>query len=110
MSVLGLGKLRSWNSVRVCVGVYRLDIQSGASLLRILYMNKPLLYTSCLCRLIILISVNFWLVVRVRNREADRQTCRRRDRQTDRQRNRERQRQRDRDRQTDRQAGRPAGR
>ena len=36
-----------------------------ASLLRTLYMNKPLLYSSCLCRFIILISLNFWSVVRV---------------------------------------------
>ena len=35
------------------------------TLLRTLYMNKPLLYSSCLCRLIILISFNFWVVVRV---------------------------------------------
>ena len=38
---------------------------SGASLLRTLYMNKPLLYSVCFCRLIILISFNFWSVVRV---------------------------------------------
>ena len=38
---------------------------SGASLLRTLYTNKPLLYSSCFCRLIILISFNFWSVVRV---------------------------------------------
>ena len=38
--------------------MYRLDMYSGASLLRALYMNKPLLYDSCLCRLII-ISFNF---------------------------------------------------
>ena len=38
---------------------------SGASLLRSLYMNKPLLYSDCFCRLIILISFNFWSVVRV---------------------------------------------
>ena len=28
--------------------MYRLDLYSGASLLRTLYMNKPLLYSSCL--------------------------------------------------------------
>ena len=37
----------------------------GASLLRTLDMNKPLLYSGCFCRLIILISFNFWSVVRV---------------------------------------------
>ena len=51
----------AWGSV--CV--YRLDIYSGTTLLRILYMNKPLLYSGCFCRLIILISFNFWSVVRV---------------------------------------------
>ena len=45
--------------------MYRLDIYSGASLLRIVYMKIPLLHSSCLCRLIILISLNFWSVVRV---------------------------------------------
>ena len=30
-----------------------------------LYMNKPLLYSSWFCRLIILIAFNFWSVVRV---------------------------------------------
>ena len=45
---------------------------SGASLLRTLYMNKPLLYSSCFCRLIILISFNFWSVVRERERERER--------------------------------------
>ena len=45
--------------------MYRLDMYPGASLLRSLYMNKPLLYSSCFCRLIILISFNFWPVVRV---------------------------------------------
>ena len=45
--------------------MYRLDMYSGASLLMSLYMNKPLLYSSCFCRLIILISFNFWSVVRV---------------------------------------------
>ena len=43
-------------SGRVCV--YRLDIYIyytlWASLLRTMYMNKPLLYSSCLCRLITL--------------------------------------------------------
>ena len=43
--------------------MHRLDMYPGASLLRTLYMNKPLLYSSCFCRLIILIS-NFWSVVR----------------------------------------------
>ena len=43
--------------------MYRLDTYSGASLLRTLYMNKPVLYSSCLCRLIIRISFNFWSVV-----------------------------------------------
>ena len=38
--------------------MYRLDMYSGASLLRALYTNKPLVYASCLCRLII-ISFNF---------------------------------------------------
>ena len=38
---------------------------SEASLLRTLYMNKPLLYSSCFCRLIIFISFHFWSVVRV---------------------------------------------
>ena len=42
-----------------------LDMCSGASLLRTLYINKPLLYYSCLSRLIILISFNFWSVVTV---------------------------------------------
>ena len=32
------------------------DMYTGASLLRTLYMNKPLLYSGCFCRLIILIS------------------------------------------------------
>ena len=32
--------------------MYRLDMYPGASLLRTLYMNKPLLYSSCFCRLI----------------------------------------------------------
>ena len=45
--------------------MYRLYMYSGASLLRTLYMNIPLLYSGCFCRLIILISVNFWSVVRV---------------------------------------------
>ena len=45
--------------------MYRLDMYSGASLLRSLYMNTPFLYSSCFCRLIILISFNFWSVVRV---------------------------------------------
>ena len=45
--------------------MYRLDMYSGASLLRTLYMNKPLLYSICFCRLIILISFNFRSVVRV---------------------------------------------
>ena len=44
----------------MCTGVY-----SGASLLKILYMNKPLLHSSCFCRLIILISFNFWSVIGV---------------------------------------------
>ena len=55
---------------------------SGASLLRSLYMNKPLLYSSCFRRLIILISFNFWSVVRERDR--DRETETDRNRQTDR--------------------------
>jgi len=42
-----------------------LDMYSGASLLRTLYINKPLLYYSCLSRLIILISFNFRSVVTV---------------------------------------------
>ena len=42
-----------------------LDMYSGASLLRTLYINKPLLYYNCLSRLIILISFNFWSVVTV---------------------------------------------
>ena len=50
---------------RGSVSVYRLDMYSGASLLRSLYMNKPLLYSGCFCRLIILISFNFQSVVRV---------------------------------------------
>ena len=50
-------------SVKVCV--YWLDMYPGASLPRTLYMNKPLLYSGCFCRLIILISFNFWSVVRV---------------------------------------------
>ena len=29
-----------------------LDMYSGASLLRTLYMNKPMLYSSCFCKLI----------------------------------------------------------
>ena len=37
---------------------------SGASLPRTLYMTKPLLYSGCFCRLIILISFNLWSVVR----------------------------------------------
>ena len=45
--------------------MYRLDMYSGASLLRTLYMNKPVLYSSYFCRLIILMSFNFWSVVRV---------------------------------------------
>ena len=50
----------------------------GASLLRSLYMKKPFLYSSCFCRLIILISFNFWSVVRVvsgrdRERQRDRE-------------------------------------
>ena len=45
--------------------VYRLDMYSAASLLRTLYMTKPLLYSRCFCRLIILISFNLWSVVRV---------------------------------------------
>ena len=49
--------------------MYRLDTYTGASLLRTLYMNKPLLYSSCFCRLIILISFNFWSVVRVVSRK-----------------------------------------
>ena len=40
-------------------------IYYGVSLLRTLYMNRPLLYSWCLCRLIILISFNFWPVIRV---------------------------------------------
>ena len=43
--------------------VYRLDIYSGASLLKTLYMNRPLLYSSCFCRFIILMFFNFWSVV-----------------------------------------------
>ena len=58
--------------------MYMLDMYLGASLLRSLYMNKPLLYSSCFCRLIILISFNFWSVVRVvsgrRERERERDT------------------------------------
>ena len=42
-----------------------LDMYSGASLLRTLYINKPLLYYSCLSRLIILISFHFWSIVTV---------------------------------------------
>ena len=42
-----------------------LDIKSGASLLRTLYMKKSLLYSSCFCRLIILISFNVLSVVRI---------------------------------------------
>ena len=38
---------------------------SRASLLRTLYMNKPLLYSGCFYRLSILISFNLWSVVRV---------------------------------------------
>ena len=45
--------------------MYRLDMYSGASLLRTLCMNKPLLYSSWFCMLIILVSFNFWSVVRV---------------------------------------------
>ena len=47
--------------------MYGLDlIYSGASLLRTLYMNRPaLLYSSCLCRFIILISFNVWSEVRI---------------------------------------------
>ena len=51
----------AWGSV--CV--YKLDIYSRASFLRALYMNKPLLYSSCICRLIIRISFNIWSVVTV---------------------------------------------
>ena len=45
--------------------MYRFDMYPGASLLRTLYMNKPLVYSSCFCRLIILISFSFWSVIRV---------------------------------------------
>ena len=46
--------------------MYRIDIiMLWASLLKTLYMNKPSSYSSCSCRLIILISSNFWSVVRV---------------------------------------------
>ena len=46
--------------------MYRLDVYSGPSLLRTLCMNRPLLYSicCCFCRLIILISFNFWSVIR----------------------------------------------
>ena len=71
-----------------------------ASLLRSLYINKPLLCSGCFCRLIILISFNFWSVVRVVSGE--RQT----DRQTDRQTETERQRQRDSERQRETQTER----
>ena len=40
--------------------VYRLDMYPEASFFMTLYMNKPLLYSSCFCRLILL-----WSVVRV---------------------------------------------
>ena len=42
-----------------------LDMYSRALLLRTLYINKPLLYSSCFSRLIILIPFNFWSVVTV---------------------------------------------
>ena len=38
--------------------MYRLDMYPGTSLLRTLYMNKPLLYSGCFCSLISLISFN----------------------------------------------------
>ena len=44
--------------------VFRLKYY-GASFLRTLYMNKPMLYWSCLCRLIIFISFHSWSIVRV---------------------------------------------
>ena len=44
--------------------MYRLDTYSGGLIVKgPLYMNKPVLYSSCLCRLIILISFSFWSVV-----------------------------------------------
>ena len=46
------------------VCVYRLDMYSGASLLRTLYVNNAFLYSDCFCRLI-LSSFNFWSVVTV---------------------------------------------
>ena len=67
---------------------------SGASLLRTL--NKPLLYSSCFCRLIILVSVNFWSVVRVVSVEKNIFTAFQRERE--RQRDKERQRQTERER------------
>ena len=46
--------------------MYRLEIYSGATLLYMYNpMNRPLLYSSCLCRPILLIFFNFWSVVRV---------------------------------------------
>ena len=71
--------------------VYRLDMYPGASLLRSLYMKKPLLYSSCFCRLIILISFNFWSVVRVvSGRERERQRDRERSGAVRRERDRDR--------------------
>ena len=49
----------------VCVQVKYSIKYSGASLSRNLHMNRPLLYSSSLCRLIIFIFFNFQSVVRV---------------------------------------------
>ena len=44
----------------MCTGMH-----SGALLLKTLYMNKPLLYSICFYRFTIVISFNFWSIIRV---------------------------------------------
>ena len=45
--------------------MYRLDTYCGTALLRTMYTKKHLLYSACLCSLILLICFNFRSVVNV---------------------------------------------
>ena len=45
--------------------MYRLDTYCGTALLRTVYTKKHLLYSACLCSLILLICFNFRSVVNV---------------------------------------------
>ena len=97
--------------------MYRLDTYCGTALLRTMYTKKHLLYSGCLCSLILLICFNFQTVVNVVSgkiifttllcRELILGKERQTDRQTDRRRGKgDRNRHTDRERQTDRQTDR----